>query len=142
MRRLSALIAALLMLIPGCGGGDDRSSTATRHESAQARQVRVTVDGWLNALTTGNSPRACAYLTPDLRHSIDTQLRVRGENATCRTFAAKWTGGSTPPGRKGAHVTAVTVAGKKADASLAAPPDRESEVQLRKLGAHWLIQNY
>jgi hypothetical protein len=34
------------------------------------------------------------------------------------------------------------VAGPRASAALAAPPDRESEVKLRQLGGHWLIQNY
>jgi ketosteroid isomerase-like protein len=140
MRVLSAMTAAVLVVAVGCGGGG--STSAGRHESVQTRQVRVTVEGWLNALNAGDSPRACGYLTPDLRHSIDTQLRVRGEKATCRTFAAKWTGGSTPPGRAGAHITAVTVAGAKASASLAAPPDRESEVKLRELRGHWLIENY
>jgi hypothetical protein len=132
MRSLSALATVLLALAVGCGGS----------ESSSAGHVRATVDDWLNALSSGDSPRACASLTPNLRRSIDTQLRIRGEKATCRTFAAKWTGGSTPPGRRGAHVTAVSVTGARARASLAAPPDRESEVQLRKLGGHWLIQNY
>jgi hypothetical protein len=140
MRVLFAVTAAVLVLTAGCGGGG--SSPSGRHESTKTRQVRATVDSWLNALTSGDSPRACGYLTPDLRQSIDTQLRVRGEKATCRTFAAKWTGGSTPPGRKGAHITAVTVTGPKASASLAAPPDRQSEVKLLQLAGHWLIQNY
>jgi hypothetical protein len=138
MRVLFAVTAAVLLLAAGCGG----SSASGRHESMQSRQVRATVDGWLNALSSGDSPHACGYLTPNLRQSIDTQLRVRGEKATCRTFAAKWTGGSTPPGRKGAHITAVTVTGPKASAALAAPPDRQSEVKLLQLGGHWLIQNY
>ena len=107
MRRL---VLVLLCLAAGCGSG----GTATKpRESTDARQVRATVQEWLATLTTsaekGDNARACSYLTPALRRSIDEQLRVRGETATCKTFAANWTGGNNPPGRLGAQVVAVTV---------------------------------
>src|SRR5206468_2153384 len=121
----------------GCGGGAVKT-----HESAVEYQVRTTVQGWLRSLTTGDNARACAYLAPTLQRAINTQLRIRGETGTCRTFAAKWTGGSTPPGHRGAHVVSVTVMGRKASAQLAAPPDRQSEVELLEIGRRWLIENY
>jgi hypothetical protein len=77
-----------------------------------------------------------------LRRSIDRQLRVRGEERRCTTFAARWTGGSTPPGRRGARVTSVHITGAKASANLAAPPDRASVVHLLRRGGRWLIENY
>lgn len=142
----SALAAlALLAVVSGCGGGG--STSAPRPQTpAAAQDVRASVEDWLGSLATpkraGNSPRACSHLTRNLQRSIDTQLRVRGEHATCRTFAAKWTGGSTPPGRLGARVAAVAVNGATATVTLKAPPDRESEVKLRRVGNRWLIDNY
>ncbi|HYZ30351.1 MAG TPA: hypothetical protein VE570_14910 [Thermoleophilaceae bacterium] len=129
-------VAIVCCFLAACGGGGD----------SQAKEVRGTVEGWLSTLSVGkekgDSARACAYLTPALRKSIDQQLRMRGEHAKCRTFAANWTGRSTPPGNRGAHVTDVVIKGNSASAGLAAPPDRTSEVKLRKLGGHWLIENY
>jgi hypothetical protein len=125
----------LALLIAGCGGSGGGGGGDTA-------RVRTAVEGWLATLTSGDSARACAHLTPALQRSIDEQLRTSGEKGTCRTFAAKWTGGSTPPGRRGAHVTSVSVSGAKASATLKAPPDLESQVQLRRLGGRWLIQNY
>ena len=130
-------VAIICFVLAACGGGGGNS---------QAKQVRSTVDAWLSTLSVGkekgDDARACAYLTPALRKSIDQQLRMRGEHANCRTFAANWTGRSTPPGNRGAHVTNVVVTGSRARAGLAAPPDRTSEVKLRKVGGHWLIENY
>src|SRR3954453_1421217 len=102
----------LLAACGGCAGG----------ESSQAKDVRVTVERWLAALALehrpGDNARACSYLTGALRKSIDLQLRMRGVHASCKTYAANWTGRSTPPGRPGAHVTAVVVAGRTARAML------------------------
>lgn len=134
----SSVTAIVLLLAAGCGG----SGSARPAQSNAQREVGTTVTGWLKALTAGDNARACAYLTPGLQRSIDTQLRIRGETTTCRTFAAKWTGGTKPPGRAGAHVTSVVVTGAKADVTLKAPPDLESDVLLQKLGGRWLIQNY
>jgi hypothetical protein len=129
-------IVIVCFFLAACGGGED----------SQTKEVRGTVEGWLSTLAVGkdkgDNARACAYLTPALRKSIDQQLRMRGEHGNCRTFAANWTGRSTPPGNRGAHVTDVVVSGKTASASLAAPPDRTSEVKLRRVGGHWLIENY
>jgi hypothetical protein len=134
MRILVVLLGACLLL-SGCGGADKTSS-----------EVRSTVEDWLASLAVGHdkgdNARACSHLTPGLQKSIDLQLRVRGERATCKSFAAQWTGHSTPPGNKGAHVTTVVVNGATARAGLAAPPDRSSEVKLRKVGKRWLIDNY
>jgi hypothetical protein len=131
--RLAPLVVVGLLLA-GCGG------------DSQSDQARHTVEGWLSTLAVGkekgDDARACSYLTRGLQKSIDVQLRMRGEHANCRTFAAKWTGRSTPPGNRGAHVTKVVVTGNTARADLAAPPDRSSEVKLRKVGGHWLIDNY
>lgn len=128
---------AVCVLLASCGGGGGGGETS---------QVRAEVDDWLSALAIGNgkgdSKRACTHLTPGLQKSISLQLRMRGEHATCMTFAAKWTGRSTPPGNKGAHVTKVVVHGSTASASLAAPPDRTSDVQLRKIDGTWRIDNY
>jgi hypothetical protein len=138
--RSKAPALVVCILLASCGG------SAGTKENTQAKQVRTTVEGWLAVLAAGhekgNNARACAYLTRGLQKAIDVQLRMRGEHATCRTYAASWTGRSTPPGRVGAHVTGVAVAGRTARASLAAPPDRVSEVQLRKVGGRWLIDNY
>jgi hypothetical protein len=131
-----AAVLALLVLLASCGGGG----------SGETSQVRAEVDDWLSALAIGNgkgdSKRACTHLTPGLQKSISLQLRMRGEHATCMTFAAKWTGRSTPPGNKGAHVTKVVVHGTTASVSLAAPPDRTSDVKLRKIDGRWRIDNY
>jgi hypothetical protein len=131
--RFAAIVVALALLA-GCGGDSPND------------KVRQTVDAWLSTLAVGNqkgdNARACSYLTHGLQKSIDVQLRMRGEHATCKTFAANWTGRSTPPGNRGAHVTKVVVTGSSASASLAAPPDRSSEVKLRKIGGRWLIDNY
>jgi hypothetical protein len=139
------LLSPVLALAVGCGGGSS-SDSPRPHGSVPAQQVRTTVQGWLDSLTVGSrhgdNVRACAYLTPGLRKSIDEQLRVRGERASCRTFAANWTGGSTPPGRPGAHITRVAVTDGSASVSLAAPPDRESEVRLQHVRGRWLIDNY
>jgi len=148
MLRARDLVAVLLVaLICGCGGGSSASRDQRgRQESSVARQVRTTVEGWLESLETsknrGDNARACSYLTHALQQSITQQLRMRGEHGTCRTYAAKWTGRSNPPGRDGAHVTAITVTGAKATATLRAPPDRESDVQLERVGSRWLINNY
>ena len=140
--RTRSLVAAVLLLTAGCGA----SPTRRPAESPEARAVRATVQRWLSSLTVGHkkgdNARACAYLTPALRKSIDVQLRTRGETATCRTFAANWTGGSTPPGRPGARITTVVVTRATAQVGLAAPPDRESEVRLRRVDGRWLIDNY
>jgi hypothetical protein len=132
--RIAALVVALALVLPSCGG------------KSQTDEVRSTVDQWLSALAVGNdkgqNAKACSYLTPALRKSIDLQLRTRSEHATCNTFAANWTGRSTPPGNRGAHVTKVVVSGTRASADLAAPPDRSSQVELRKIGDRWLIDNY
>jgi hypothetical protein len=133
MPSLRATMLVVLLVVGGCGGNG---------ESSAEHQVRTTVDAWLAALRSGDDVRACSSLTPGLRRSIDTQLRMRGEKQSCRTFAAKWTGGSTPPGRPGAHVTTVHVTKAKASADLAAPPDRSSVVHLLRRGDHWLIENY
>jgi hypothetical protein len=133
MRIAAAL--AVSVLLASCGGG-----------GGETTQVRAEVEDWLSALAIGNgrgdSKRACTHLTPGLQRSITVQLRMRGEHATCMTFAAKWTGRSTPPGNKGAHITKIVVNGTKARASLAAPPDRSSDVQLRKIAGTWRIDNY
>lgn len=146
MNRTLVVLAALTAFLLGCGSGGDGgvpAGTLGEHEkSGEARQVRTTVERWLATLTEGDNAGACSYLTPYLRRSIDTQLRIHGENGTCRTFAAKWTGGSTPPGHRGAHVTGVTVTGTKASVKLKAPPDLESDVQLRLVSGQWRIQNY
>src|SRR3954451_707695 len=130
-----APLVIICVLLAACGA------------KSQTDEVRSTVNGWLSTLAVGSkdkgeSAKACAYLTRGLRNSIDVQLRMRGEHATCKTFAANWTGRSTPPGNRGAHVTKVVVTGTTARASLAAPPDRASEVKLRKVGGRWLIDNY
>ena len=152
MHRAPALLAVVLAAaLAGCGGGSSgaNSSAAAKpkpHESPAARQVRTTVEGWLASLQTprkpGDNQRACGYLTHGLQQSIGEQLRVRGEHGSCKTWAAKWTGQSNPPGRDGAHVTAISVTGAKATATLKAPPDRESDVQLEHVGGRWLINNY
>jgi hypothetical protein len=137
MRIASTLLACVLLASCGGGGGG---------ESSEAQQVRSTVDGWLSSLAAGtkkgDNGRACAYLTRGLQKAMDVQLRTRGEHATCETYAANWTGRSTPPGRVGAHVTGVAVAGRTARVSLAAPPDRTSDVQLLKIDGRWRIDNY
>ena len=134
--RSAAAALCLCVLLGACGGGGNTSE----------KQVRETVEGWLSSLAVGHekgdNARACAYLTRGLQKSIDLQLRMRGERATCRTFAANWTGRSTPPGNKGARVTKVVVSGATAHASLAAPPDRSSDVTLRKIRGRWRIDNY
>jgi hypothetical protein len=148
MQRACLVLVLLVALAAvGCGSGASGSGTQSQpRETAAARQVRVTVEAWLGALQTpskpGDSARACSYLAPGLQNGINQQLRMRGEHATCKTFAAKWTGGLNPPGRDGAHVTAIAVSGKKATATLKAPPDRESDVELERVGARWLIANY
>jgi hypothetical protein len=133
MRIATAL--AVCVLLASCGGG-----------GGETTQVRAEVEDWLSALAVGNghgdNKRACTHLTRALQKSISLQLRMRGEHATCMTFAANWTGRSTPPGNKGAHVTKVVVHGATAQASLAAPPDRSSEVRLRKVDGRWRIDNY
>jgi hypothetical protein len=133
--RIALVVAAVSLLLTGCGGS-----------KSQADEVHSTVDAWLSALAVGHdkgeNAKACSYLTPALQKSIDLQLRTRGEHATCNSFAANWTGRSTPPGNPGAHVTKVVVNGTTAVAELAAPPDRSSEVKLRKVGDRWLIDNY
>jgi hypothetical protein len=143
-RACAALAIALTVLAAGCGGGS--STKPKRHESAAARQVRATVAAWLASLETptkhGDNAHACAYLTRALQQSITQQLRMRGERGSCKTWAAKWTGRSNPPGRDGAHISAVNVTGAKATATLKAPPDRESDVQLERVGGRWLINNY
>ena len=130
-----APILVIALLLAACGGGD-----------SQTDQVRSTVDDWLASLSVGkekgDNARACSHLTHGLQKAIDVQLRTRGEHATCETFAANWTGRSTPPGNRGAHVTKVVVDDGTARATLAAPPDRVSEVKLRKVGDRWLIDNY
>jgi hypothetical protein len=127
------------VLLGACGGGGSSASTPEK-------QVRSTVEHWLSSLAAGDkkgdNARACAFLTRGLQKAIDVQLRMRGEHASCKTYAANWTGRSTPPGRVGAHVTGVVVAGTTARASLAAPPDRTSTVQLRKVDGRWRIDNY
>ena len=134
MRFAPALV--FCVLLAACGGGGN----------SQADQVRSTVEGWLSTLAVGNghgqNAKACSYLTRGLQKSMTQQLRMRGEHATCMTYAAKWTGRSTPPGNKGAHVTKVSVGGTTAHAELAAPPDRTSEVTLKKVAGRWLIDNY
>src|SRR4051812_2061008 len=99
MRIASAL--AICVLLASCGGGGGQSSGA--------KQVRAPVEAWLSSLSAGSkkgdNARACAYLTRDLQKAMDVQLRTRGEHATCKTYAANWTGRSTPPCRPGAHVT-------------------------------------
>jgi hypothetical protein len=133
--RLAPAVAACVLLA-ACGGGGN----------SQADEVRSTVDAWLSTLAVGHghgqNAKACSYLTRNLQKSMTLQLRMRGEHATCMTYAAKWTGGSTPPGNPGAHVTKVAVAGTTARAELAAPPDRSSEVKLKKVAGRWLIDNY
>jgi len=149
-RACIALAVTLAGVVCGCGGGSsDSRSTAVKpkpQESAAARQVRNSVEGWLAALDTptkhGDNARACTYLTHGLQQSITQQLRMRGEQGTCKTWAARWTGRSNPPGRDGAHVTAIKVSGTTATATLKAPPDRESDVQLERVGSRWLINNY
>jgi hypothetical protein len=134
MRIVPALVTCVLLA--ACGGGGN----------AETDQVRSTVQDWLSTLAVGrgkgDNARACSFLTHGLQKAIDQQLRMRGEHATCRTFAANWTGRSTPPGNRGAHVTKVIVTGATARASLAAPPDRASEVKLRKVAGRWRIDNY
>jgi hypothetical protein len=144
MRRYAIVLVALAALA-GCGSGSRTSGTlpAPHNEQSPAeRQIRTTVESWLLALVEDDSAGACSYLTPSLQRSITTQLRIHGETGTCKTAAATWTGGSTPPGHRGAHVTDVRVAQGAASATLKAPPDRESQVDLRKVRGHWLIQNY
>src|SRR2546426_9725134 len=94
MLSLRAIALLGLLLVAGCGGSS---------ESTAEHQVRTTVEAWLGTLRSGDDVHACAYLTPGLRSSIDTQLRMRGERQTCRTFAARRTGGATPPRRPGAR---------------------------------------
>jgi hypothetical protein len=149
-RLFTGLAIVLAALICDCGGGSSGStSTAAKPkapESAAGHEVRTTVQGWLASLATptkhGDDARACGYLTHGLQQSISQQLRMRGEHGTCKTWAAKWTGRSNPPGRDGAHVIAINVSGTTATATLRAPPDRESDVQLERVGSRWLIDNY
>jgi hypothetical protein len=146
--RSTCLVPALsvIALITGCGGSSGSTVRPPPHESAAVRDVRSTVQGWLDSLQTpnrqGDDARACTYLTRGLQKAITQELRMRGEHATCKTYAAKWTGGANPPGRDGAHVTAIDVTGTKATVTLEAPPDRESNVQLKRVGSRWRIDNY
>jgi hypothetical protein len=142
MQRISSVLAiCLTALACGCGAGSG-SGASTSPE----RAVRTAVQDWLASLRTptrpGDNARACGYLTRGLQHSITQQVRTGGEHGTCKTWAAKWTGQANPPGRDGARVTAVNVSGTTATVTLKAPPDRESDVQLKRVAGRWLIDNY
>lgn len=128
--------AVLLAVAVGCGGS--HAPSRTPDEQAVSR----TVTSWLGALATEDSPRACSYLTRHLQTLIDQQLRTHSEPGSCRTWAGRWIGGQTPPGRRDAHVTTVHVAGRRATATIDASSAVERTVELRKVGGRWLIENY
>jgi hypothetical protein len=130
---------AVALLIAGCGGGGGSTSVGTTPDE---RAAAHTVADWLGALVDGDDERACSQLTPSLRDAIDRHIRIRAEPGTCRQWAAKWIGYRKPPGHRDAHVTAVTVAGSVATATVRAAPDLESRVRLRKVGGVWRIDNY
>src|SRR3954452_7516553 len=93
-----------LGVVAGCGG-ESRGVGATPDDRAAAG----TVTNWLSALVAGDDARACSYLTPSLRRAIDRHIRIRAERGSCRDWAAKWLGGTKPPGHRDARVTGVRV---------------------------------
>jgi hypothetical protein len=134
-RVVAVLALGSIALAMGCGRGASEGS-------ADKRQVERMVTAWLSALVAHDNPRACSYLAPALQKSIDEQLRLRGEHGNCRTWAARWTGGSTPPGHRSARVTAVRITGREATVTLHAASGLDSVVRVRKLGGNWRIENY
>jgi hypothetical protein len=129
-RTAGAVLVAVLA--SGCAG-----------QPSEEDSVKTTVTAWLGALVSKDSPRACAYLTPKLQRSIDSQLRTHSEPGSCRTWAGRWTFGATrPQGHRAAHVSAVRIDDGRATATVHAAPYEDSEVTLHKLGARWLIDNY
>jgi hypothetical protein len=147
-----ALAAAVGAIALGACGDDPEIRAASANPEPTSPDERLAsqrVEEFLSAMEAKDDARACALMTPKLRHAITTTLRIESEGGSCRTRAADIYSPAKAPGNAGAKVTSIVVDRKTATATVTAIPrdDRaagpvESDVALQRRGSTWLIANF
>jgi hypothetical protein len=149
--RLALVAAAGALTLGGCGDDADirAASGAPEPASPEERSATVRVQEFLSAMEAKDDARACAMMTPKLRHAITTTLRIESVGGTCRTRAADIYSAAKAPGNADARVTSIALDGNTATAAVtaklksdpAAEPV-ESDVMLKRGAGGWLIANF
>lgn len=151
LSRLALAAVAGAIAVGGCGGdGEDRAVGATPEPtSPEERAATQRVQEFLAAMEAHDDARACAMMTPKLRHAITTTLRIESVGGSCRTRAADIYSPAKAPGNVDAKVTTIAIDRHTATATVSATPrdDRtagpvESDVTLQRRGGNWLVANF
>ena len=150
--RLVVLVTTgAIALAAGSCGGDAAIPAAGKPvpRTHEQRLVAEQVAAFLSAMEAGDDARACATMTPKLRHAITTELRIESEEGTCRTRAADVYSPAKAPGNPDAAISGIEIVGKRATAIVTANPNSdlatgpvESVVVLDRRGNRWLVANF
>jgi hypothetical protein len=148
--RLVLVLATGAIAAGSCGGdaeipGAGKPVPSTHDERLATEQVAE----FLSAMEASDDARACATMTPKLRHAITTELRIESEEGTCRTRAADVYSPAKAPGNPDTAITEIKVVGSRATAIVTANPNSdlatgpvESVVTLNRQGKRWLVANF
>ena len=134
LRRLTPLllVLALLTLLAGCGGGDERPDD---------EQVRAAVSDYARAFGEGDGKRACALLTSGARDAFTKRVSTLVGTDDCAEAVTKlqavaWPSVTGP--FRDATVDGVEVTGDTAKARLEAGTGT-TEVTIEQQGGDWLL---
>ena len=133
MRRgVSATLAALALVLGGCGGESERP---------EPERVRSTVADYAHAFGNGDGERACALLTSGARDGFAKRVATLVGTRDCAEAVTKLqsvAGPNVTGPFRAASVEGVEVTGDTANAQLKAGAGT-TEVTLEKHGGDWLL---
>jgi hypothetical protein len=148
--RLVLVLATGAVAAGSCGGDAEIPAAGKPVPSTHDERLAIEqVAEFLSAMEVSDDARACATMTPKLRHAITTELRIESEEGTCRTRAADVYSPAKAPGNRDAAITEIKVVGNRATAIVTANPNSdlatgpvESVVTLNRQGKRWLVANF